>query len=179
MANYPPSKLVVAMFMCMKKRFLTSLIFVIPSLVLCWAMPEIPAGETGSVTQVGWNPSEIPGIDRLVESVATEVKRTGNPSRIAAFDDVSDVMAHASEWRWYARDNGILLAIPVRERLGIAAKVEGERALEDVVRRLINQAGWGNPPVQVILVAGDEPCHERSPHAPCEVATPAASCPCD
>ena len=78
MANYPPSKLVVAMFMCMKKRFLTSLIFVIPSLVLCWAMPEIPAGETGSVTQVGWNPSEIPGIDRLVESVATEVKRIGS-----------------------------------------------------------------------------------------------------
>lgn len=123
-------------------------------------------------------PAMMPGIDTLVDTAAKQVRRSGDASRIAAFDDVRDVMALASEWRWYSRDNGILLAIPVRERLGIPAKIEGESALADVVRRLINQAGWGNPPVQVVLVEPEQPCHERPVCPSCECRSPVATCDC-
>lgn len=155
------------------------------SIMVCAAL-SLPAAHEAAATETrdpsaaaGWNPAAIPGMETLVDAAARQVKRTGDATRIAAFEDVRDVMAHASEWRWYARDNGILLAIPIRERLGIPAKAEGERALEDVVRRLINQAGWGNPPVQVILVGREEPCHVIPPCPPCEPATAAAPCGCE
>jgi len=123
-------------------------------------------------------PAMMPGIDTLIETAAKQVRRSGDASRIAAFEDVRDVMAHASEWRWYSRDTGILLAIPVRERLGIPARIEGESALADVVRRLINQAGWGNPPVQVLLVEPEQPCPERPACPSCECRSPVATCDC-
>jgi hypothetical protein len=126
-----------------------------------------------------WMPEGMPGIDTLADTTAKQVRRSGDPSRIAAFDDVRDVMSHASEWRWYSRDNGILLAIPVRERLGIPAKVEGENELADVIRRLINQAGWGNPPVQVVLIEPEQPCHERPVCPPCECVSPIPACGCE
>lgn len=151
--------------------------------VACWltarAVPLLLAGDLPTPTAAGWTPAEIPGIAGLVNAASTEVKRYGNPSRIATFDDVRDVMADASEWRWYSRDNGILLAIPIRERLGIAAKAEGEKALADVLRRLINQAGRGNPSVQVILV-GNEAAHHKVPSCqPCRANDPPAPFVCD
>jgi hypothetical protein len=147
-------------------------------MIAAWATARLMAGESQVVTRSGRTASEIPGVDGLVEMTTLEFKRARNPSQIAAFDDVRDVMAHASEWRWYSRDRGILLAIPVREGLGIEAKVEGERALADVVRRLINQAGWGNPPVQVVLVEGEVPCCECPRCPPCVPSPPIVPCAC-
>ena len=160
-------------------RLFRRMVFGVPCWIAASANPLLLAGDTRTPTAAGWTPAEIPGIAGLVNAARTEVKRTGNPSRIAAFDDVRDVMAHASEWRWYSRDNGILLAIPIRERLGIAAKAEGEKTLADVVRRLINQAGWGNPPVQVILAGYDAPHHKVPPCQPCGESDPPAPCVCD
>mgnify|MGYP006269811285 CR=1 FL=1 len=157
-------------------RFLCQMLFVAPCLIAALAKPDLLAGDFTTPTAAGWTPAEIPGIAGLVNAATTEIKRTGNPSRIAEFDDVRDVMAHASEWRWYSRDNGILLAIPIRERLGITAKAEGEKALANVVRRLINQAGWGNPPVQVILVEDEAPRHKVTPCQPCRESEPPAPC---
>ena len=156
-------------------RLTLSTVFVIPWWIAAWAPPHALAGDA-MPTAAGRTPAEIPGINGLVDAASTEVKRTGNPSRIAEFDDVRDVMTHATEWRWYSRDNGILLAIPIRERLGIVARAEGEKTLADVVRRLINQAGWGNPPVQVILVGTEEPCHQRLLCPPCGAAVLPATC---
>lgn len=144
-----------------------------------WATPCLVAGDVTTPTAAGWTPAEIPGIGGVLDAATKEVKRSGNPSQIAAFADVRDVMTHASEWRWYSRDNGILLAIPIRERLGFAAKADGEKALADVVRRLINQAGWGNPPVQVVLVGQEELCPARRACRPAEISLPAAPCACN
>ena len=165
--------------MCIHVRIFFKVVFVIPCLLAAWMATGVLAAPPQPASGGRWTPAEISGIDRLVEAATLEVKRTGSPSQIAAFDDVRDVMAHASEWRWYTRDSGILLAIPVRERLGIAAKVEGETALADVVRRLINQAGWGNPPVQVVLVASEEPRQERRLDPPCEPVRTFAPCGCE
>jgi hypothetical protein len=167
--------------MCMRVRLFSRIVFLIPCLIAGWPTPHLSAGEAKTATTTASNPFAIPGIDRLVEAATTEVKRSGDRFRIAAFDDVRDVMAHASEWIWYSRDNGVLLAIPVRERLGIAAKVEGEKALADVVRRLINQAGWGNPPVQVVLIEPDEPRFVPKHGRPCKPIPSAAisCCGCD
>lgn len=153
--------------------------YVVACWLVVWANPLLIAGDLMTPTAAGWTPAEIPGIAGLVSATRSDLKRTGDPSRIAAFDDVRDVMAHASEWRWYSRGNGILLAIPIRERLGIAARAEGEKALADVVRRLINQAGWGNPPVQVILVGDESPRHKVPPCQPCRESDLPAPCVCD
>lgn len=90
--------------------------------------------------------------DEIADSLMKQLV-SGKKSRTSIIlEDVRDVMVPSSEWRWYSRDHGILLAIPVRERLGIAAKVEGEQALADIARRLLHQKGWANPPVQVVFI---------------------------
>lgn len=100
----------------------------------------------------------IGNTETIVASLNQQMTQTRDALQGAIFDDVRDVMAHASEWRWYSRDHGILLAIPVRERLGISAKVSGEKMLADVVRRLVYQQGWGNPAVQVVFIEPELPC---------------------
>jgi hypothetical protein len=90
--------------------------------------------------------------DTLAEDLARQIKSLRSSYEADVVDDIRDVLSHSSEWRWYSRDHGILLAIPVKERLGLLNSYKGEKVLADVVRRLINQKGWGNPPVQVVLV---------------------------
>lgn len=43
------------------------------------------------------------------------------------------------------------------------ADINGEQVLTDVVRRLINQRGLGNPPVRVVLIEPEEPTRVVSP----------------
>jgi hypothetical protein len=69
-----------------------------------------------------------------------------------------------------------LLAIPVRERLGIAARANAENLLADIVRRLIYQRGWGNPLVQVVFIEPEIPCHV--PCAGATFASAGAACDC-
>ena len=89
------------------------------------------------------------------------MKNLRNPAEAALVDDLSAVLSHSSEWEWYSRDHGILLAIPVKERLGLLTSYDGEKVLADVVRRLINQKGGGNPPVQVVLIEPELPTMTR------------------
>lgn len=118
------------------------------------------------------------------DHTATDPKQRAQEEReAAAIDDVRDVLAHAAEWRWYSRDHGILVAIPVQERLGLLAEARGEKALANVVRRLIDQKGWGKPPVQVVFIAPELPTIACGlavvPVAACvdeAVAVPACDC---
>ena len=126
----------------------------------------------------------LAGTGTITAELETQLAKPRDPRQAIMLDDVRSVMAHASEWRWYSRDHGILIAIPVRERLGISAKVNGEDALEDIVRRLVNQNGWGNPPVQVVFIEPEPP--HVGPRIPCLVVeacsaparAPVAACGC-
>lgn len=101
--------------------------------------------------------------EEIADSIVKQLV-SGKKSRSSlALEDARDAMAPASEWRWYSRDHGILLAIPVREQLGIGSKVRGERDLADIARRLLHQEGWANPPVQVVFIEPAPP----SPVRPC------------
>jgi hypothetical protein len=113
--------------------------------------------------------------DTLAEDLTRQIKNLRNPAEAAVIDDLHDVLTHSSEWEWYSRDHGILLAIPVKERLGILAGYKGEKVLADVVRRLINQKGWGNPPVQVVLIEPALPMIPRYPAVEQSAFFPAAT----
>jgi hypothetical protein len=99
--------------------------------------------------------------DTIAEDLLKQMKNLRNPAEAALVDDLSAVLSHSSEWEWYSRDHGILLAIPVKERLGLLTSYDGEKVLADVVRRLINQKGGGNPPVQVVLIEPKLPTMTR------------------
>jgi len=100
--------------------------------------------------------------DSIAEDLIRQIKSLRNPGEAAVVDDLHDVIANSSDWEWYSRDHGILLAIPVKERLGLHTSYSGEKVLADVVRRLIHQRGWGNPPVQVVLIEPKYPTVARS-----------------
>ena len=52
--------------------------------------------------------------DVIAEDITRQIKSLRNPAEAAVVDDIRDVIAHSSEWEWYSRDHGILLAIPVK-----------------------------------------------------------------
>ena len=52
---------------------------------------------------------------------------------------------------------GLQRMATVKERLGMLASYSGEKVLADVVRRLLNQNGLGNPPVQVVFLEPHDP----------------------
>ena len=99
--------------------------------------------------------------DTIAEDLLMQMKKLRDPAEAALVDDLSEVLSHSSEWQWYSRDRGILLAIPVKERLSLLTSYDGEKILADVVRRLINQKGVGNPPVQVVLMEPELPTMPR------------------
>lgn len=128
------------------------------SAVRCVADEPEVGSESGIQPLTRGSAAEIlANADSVAEGLERMIKNPGNPRDEAIFSDVRDVMAHSSEWRWYSRDKGILLAIPVRERLGIADRATAEDQLADIVRRLIYQKGWANPPVQVVFIEPEMP----------------------
>lgn len=88
----------------------------------------------------------------LADDVSLELANLGDSAEAVAIDDVRDVLERPSLWRWYWRDHGILVAMPVTERLGMLTRHDGELALSDLVSRVINRSGWGNPHVQVVFI---------------------------
>lgn len=96
--------------------------------------------------------------DSLGDELARRLANTLGERTPSRLDDAVDIMAAPSEWRWYSRDHGILLAIPVRERLPIGTKRASEDAIADSLRRLANEQGYRNPPVQVVLIEPEIPC---------------------
>lgn len=126
--------------------------------MLCLAEESGSGSETSVQPLTRAGASEIlANTDSVAEGIERMMRKPGNPRDEAIFADVKDVMAHSSEWRWYSRDKGILLAIPVRERLGIADRATAEDHLADIIRRLIYQKGWGNPPMQVVFIEPERP----------------------
>jgi hypothetical protein len=116
--------------------------------------------------------------DSIAESLDKQISRIDDPRLAVVLQDVRAAATDPSEWRWYSRDHGILLAISVRERLGIAEHVEGAKALADIVRRLINQNGWGNPSVQVVLIEPESPIIGGGSIAACTAVAPVITCEC-
>jgi hypothetical protein len=105
---------------------------------------------------------------------------TNNPGIRGIRADLED----PSQWRYYSRDRGILIAISVKRNLYYADKQAGELAIAEIVERLIQQkndvsvAGG----IRVIFIEPDavQP-YLRSPRIVCPCVTePAApaECPC-
>lgn len=88
----------------------------------------------------------------LADAVVRQIKSLRDPAETMVVENIQDVLTPATEWRWYSRDHGLLLAIPVTQRVGTVTAVDAEKVFADVVRRLINQRGWGNPRVQVVFI---------------------------
>jgi hypothetical protein len=88
----------------------------------------------------------------LSNSLARQIKSPRNADEAKIVEEIRDSLTDPSNWRWHYRDHGLLLGIPVNERLGMLSSYYGEKVLADIVRRLINQKGWGNPRVQVVFV---------------------------
>lgn len=76
----------------------------------------------------------------------------------AILDDVRGVMASPSEWRWYYRDHGLMVAVPVSERLAYGTRRNAEALLSSAIRRTAYEQGSGNPPVQVVFIEPEVPC---------------------
>jgi len=98
------------------------------------------------------------GIDGIADETERRIMTPGSSRGEPVFDDIRGVMTHASEWRWYYRDHGVLVAIPVRERLGIATRTNAENLVADVVRGIISEQGLGSPPVQAVFIEPEIPC---------------------
>jgi hypothetical protein len=125
------------------------------------AEPAATAGPRVEPLTRGRGTAIVANADSITDELERYVAAPKSPRDEAILDDVRGVMAHAPEWRWYYRDHGILLAIPTSERLGFGTEANAEELIGDVVRRLIYQRGWGNPPVQVVFIEPEIPCHDR------------------
>jgi hypothetical protein len=121
---------------------------------VCCAQDDVAAVRSSAIEPLtrGRAAQILANTDAIADDLTRQIKSLRNPAEAAVIDDIGDVLAHSSEWQWFSRDRGILLAIPVKERLGLLSSYEGEKVLADIVRRLISQKSWGNPPVQVVLI---------------------------
>lgn len=90
---------------------------------------------------------------------------------------LSDVAVHPSQWRWYARDGGILAAVPLTERLGLTESVTTEQVLASIIAGVIDQIGLGYPQVQVVLIEPEYPPRASGRGVACAVL-PAVACDC-
>lgn len=132
--------------------------------IVACLMPSVLAADRGDVPEARTEPLSrsrageiLSRSDEIADGLVKQLAGGRKSRDSVLLEDIRDVMVPAPEWRWYSRDHGILLAIPVRERLGIAEKVEGEQALADIARRLLHQKGWANPPVQVVFIEPELP----------------------
>lgn len=144
----------------MPLRRLAACLILVPCLAVpCRAADDQPASAARSLQPLTRARAAqiLAGTSALGDDVTRQMKNLKNPYESAVIDDVSDVLSDSSEWQWYSRDHGVLLAIPVKERLGMLASYSGEKVLADVVRRLLNQNGLGNPPVQVVFLEPHDP----------------------
>lgn len=94
----------------------------------------------------------------LADDVARLIQQPEAARDEAILDDVRDVMASTSEWRWYYRDHGLMVAVPVRERLAYGTRRNAEALLAQTIRRAAYEQGAGAPPVQVVFIEPEVPC---------------------
>jgi len=101
----------------------------------------------------------VANADALADDVARFIQQPEAARDAAVLDDVRGVMASTSEWRWYYRDHGLMVAVPVRERLAYGTRRNAEALLASAIRRAAYEQGSGNPPVQVVFIEPEVPCH--------------------
>jgi len=99
--------------------------------------------------QLGWadltrEQSSIPRrlADKIVAdsgSYGVETQRKISESTDATLAEMRDVIDHASLWRYYSRDRGVMVAIPVKERMNYVDRLDGERKIAELFERLVNQ----------------------------------------
>jgi hypothetical protein len=134
------------------------------AILSCIACPclaaDQPPGQTLRIEPLtrGRATEVLANIDDIAEGVERQIRNPGSPRDEAILDDVRGVIALPSEWRWHYRDHGLLLAIPVRERLGIGARANAESLIAESVCRNTRDQGLGAPPVQVVLIEPEVPC---------------------
>ncbi len=86
------------------------------------------------------------------DEIVRELAGLSDPNEAAIVEDVLDVLPHPSEWRWYQRDHGLLIALDVRKRLGITEASVGRDAIEAVAREVLERQGHGRPDVRVVFI---------------------------
>lgn len=101
----------------------------------------------------------VANADALADDVGRFVQHPGAARDEAILDDVRGVMASTSEWRWYYRDHGLMVAVPVRERLAYGTRRNAEALLTSAIQRAASEQGVGRPPVQVVFIEPEVPCH--------------------
>jgi len=101
----------------------------------------------------------IANADVLADEVGRFVQHPGNAHDEAILDDVRGVMGSPAEWRWYNRDHGLMVAVPVRDRLAYVTRRNAESLLATAIRRTVSTQGLGSPPVQVVFIEPERPCH--------------------
>ena len=95
----------------------------------------------------------------LADDVARFIQQPEAARDEAILDDVRGVMASTSEWRWYYRDHALMVAVPVSERLAYGTRRNAEALLAGAIRRAAYEQGAGTPPVQVVFIEPEVPCH--------------------
>lgn len=95
----------------------------------------------------------------------------------SALVSIQDVIEPASNWRYYYRDRGILIAIPVKQRLPYLDRFHGEIEVATLAERLVlqsdNQRIEGA--IRVVFIEPQPECpHRRTIHPQISI-TPAAA----
>jgi hypothetical protein len=101
--------------------------------------------------------------DRIIadsDAYGVDAQRKIAESTDSDLADVSDVIDHASQWRYYSRDRGVMVAIPVKQRLNYADRVEAEKKIASIYERLVNQRE--DQPIEgairVVFIEPASPC---------------------
>lgn len=80
--------------------------------------------------------------DRIVAesgSLGADAQRKIADSDDVALADASEKMEHASQWRYYSRDRGVMVAIPMKQRLNYADRLVAEKKVADLFESLVYQ----------------------------------------
>lgn len=140
------------------------------SLVLAFALPCpcLAAADEPGITSFlprvepltrGRGEALVANSSTLADDVARFIQQPEAARDEAILDDVRGVMASTSEWRWYYRDHALMVAVPVSERLAYGTRRNAEALLAGAIRRAAYEQGAGTPPVQVVFIEPEVPCH--------------------
>lgn len=126
------------------------------------ALAEIDDGAESRPGAVTWLSERRAGqivadATSLGDEMVRELGNLADPTEAAILEDVLDAVPYPSEWRWYPRDRGLLIAAPVRKRLGITETSVGSDAIEAVARRVLERQGHGRPDVRVVFIEPEYP----------------------
>jgi hypothetical protein len=140
-------------------------------LVACWSLgvPDADAAETSAKDAIMANPGSFAA---QVESQIQNDDGQQSP----ALQSVQRLVAPSAQWRFYARGQGVLIAIPVRRRLLAQEEFSGEAAVKDIVERMIRQRDLTGS-IEVVFIEPTPP-PSAPPAPPCVPACEPLPCHC-